>query len=192
GRSRRKFRSSRGEYWVEDSCKATTVRPSSNAITVTIVPAIPISNVRASSEVPWNASGERGPTRISDSSDPAARAASTDSVGSTHSDPRTYSDSASRRIMASLPHADALTHAGQSPQTPGPALTTGWHGPVPADRGSGDAVTVDERRALIWPGLSRRQRSYRQSVYCRMACVARIFQPVAQSLFGRQIRGPGM
>jgi len=46
------LRSSRGAYWVEDSCSATTVRPNSSAITVTIVPAIPISNVRASSEVP--------------------------------------------------------------------------------------------------------------------------------------------
>src|SRR5215471_10693236 len=39
----------------------------------------------------------------SDSRDPAATAASTDSVGSTHSDPRTYSDSASRRIISSPP-----------------------------------------------------------------------------------------
>src|SRR5262245_58058549 len=44
----------------------------------------------------------------SDSSDPAAKAASTDSVGSTHSDPRTYSDSASRRIISSLPHTNAV------------------------------------------------------------------------------------
>jgi hypothetical protein len=34
-----------------------------------------------------------------DSSAPTARAATTDNVGSTHSDARTYSDSASRRIM---------------------------------------------------------------------------------------------
>ena len=74
-------------------------------MTVTIVPAIPISKARASSDVPWKASGERGPMPTSDSSAPAASAASTDSVGSTHSDPRTYSASASRRIMPSLPHA---------------------------------------------------------------------------------------
>ena len=30
-------------------------------MTVTIVPVIPISTVRASSGVPWNASGERAP-----------------------------------------------------------------------------------------------------------------------------------
>src|SRR5215510_6424369 len=81
----------------------------------------------------------------SDNSDPAARAASTDSVGSTHSDPRAYSDSASRRIMASLPHADAFPHVGQSPQNTGPTLTTGWHDPVPVNRSSRDAVTVNER-----------------------------------------------
>jgi hypothetical protein len=62
GRSRRKLRSTRGEYWVEDSCSATTARPSSSAITVIIVALMPVSSVRASSAVPWNASGERGPT----------------------------------------------------------------------------------------------------------------------------------
>ena len=36
-RSRRKLRSSRGENWVEDSCRATTVRPRTSAITVTTV-----------------------------------------------------------------------------------------------------------------------------------------------------------
>ena len=49
-------------------------------MTVTIVPVIPSSRVRASSGVPWNASGERGPTLTDDSSAPAASAASTDSV----------------------------------------------------------------------------------------------------------------
>ena len=61
---------------------------------VIIVPVIPNSSVRASSGVPWKASGDRGPTLTDDSTAPAARAASTDSVGSTHSDPRTYSRSA--------------------------------------------------------------------------------------------------
>ncbi len=68
-------------------------------MTVTIVPAMPISRLRASSGVPWNASGECTPMFTADNSAPAARAAITDSVGSTHSDARTYSDSASRRIM---------------------------------------------------------------------------------------------
>ena len=75
------MRNSRGEYWVDDSCSATTVRPSSSAMTVTIVPAIPISNARASSEVPWKASGECGPILTSDSRDPAARAAGENLVG---------------------------------------------------------------------------------------------------------------
>src|SRR5690242_20986347 len=67
-------------------------------MTVIIVPVIPSSSVRASSGVPWNASGDRGPTLTDDSTAPAARAASADSVGSTHSEPRTYSRSASRPI----------------------------------------------------------------------------------------------
>src|SRR5690242_20932916 len=67
-------------------------------MTVIIVPVIPSSSVRASSGVPWKASGDRGPTLTDDSTAPAARAASTDSVGSTHSEPRTYSRSASRPI----------------------------------------------------------------------------------------------
>jgi hypothetical protein len=75
-------------------------------MTVTMVPAIPISRLRASSGVPWNASGECTPMFTDDSSAPAASAATTDSVGSTHSEARTYSDSASRRIMPiSLPAA---------------------------------------------------------------------------------------
>ena len=54
-RSRRKFRSNRGENWVDDSCNATTVRPRTNAITVTTVPAMMLNSARASSAVPWNA-----------------------------------------------------------------------------------------------------------------------------------------
>jgi hypothetical protein len=99
GRSRKKLRSSRGENWVEDSCSATTVRPSSSAMMVMTVPVIPNSKVRASSAVPWKASGDRGPTLTDDSAAPTARATSTDSVGSTHSDPRTYSLSTPRPTM---------------------------------------------------------------------------------------------
>ena len=66
---------------------------------VIIVPVIPSSSVRASSGVPWNASGDRGPTLTDDSTAPAARAASTDSPGSTHSAPRAYSRSAPRPTM---------------------------------------------------------------------------------------------
>src|SRR5262245_32377609 len=57
----------------------------------------------------------------SDSSDPAAKAASTDSVGSTHSDPRTYSDSASRRIMPSLQQR----RCPRTPAQPRPSLHQG-------------------------------------------------------------------
>jgi hypothetical protein len=99
GRSRKKLRSSRGENWVEDSCSATTVRPSSSAMMVMTVPVIPNSKVRASSAVPWKASGDRGPTLTDDSAAPTARATSTDSVGSSHSDPRTYSLSTPRPTM---------------------------------------------------------------------------------------------
>jgi hypothetical protein len=59
-RSRRNLRSSRGENWVEDSCNATTVRPRTNAITVTTVPAMIVNNALASSAVPWNANGANG------------------------------------------------------------------------------------------------------------------------------------
>jgi hypothetical protein len=45
------------------------------------------------------ASGEFEPTLTDDSAAPAARAATTDSVGSTHSAPRRYSRSASRLTM---------------------------------------------------------------------------------------------
>jgi hypothetical protein len=103
GRSRRKLRSSRGENWVDDSWSATTVRPSSNAMTVTIVPAMPINSDRASSGVPWKASGDRGPRSTSDSSEPTTSAAKTATVGSTQSEPRAYSRSASRRIIARPP-----------------------------------------------------------------------------------------
>src|SRR4029077_17742934 len=68
-------------------------------MTVIIVPVIPSSSVRASSGVPWKASGDRAPTLTDDSAAPTARAASTHDPGSTHSDPRTYSLSASRPTM---------------------------------------------------------------------------------------------
>ena len=66
---------------------------------VIIFPVIPSSSVRASSGVPWKASGDRAPTLTDDSTAPAAKATSTDSVGSTHSDPRTYSLSTPRPTM---------------------------------------------------------------------------------------------
>src|SRR5215472_10171822 len=84
----------------------------------------------------------------SDSSDPAATAASTDSVGSTHSDPRAYSDSASRRIIFSPPVCRCLPHASpaaaQSPRRTSPVA-------VPKKAGS-------DPSPLTWvsPGLARR------------------------------------
>ena len=48
GRSRKKLRRRRGENWVDDSCSATTVRPSTRAITVTTVLVMSIINPRAS------------------------------------------------------------------------------------------------------------------------------------------------
>ena len=102
-----KLRNSRGENCVEDNCNATTARPSSSAMTVTIVLLIPISNDRASSAVPWNANGELLPTSTRDSSAPSRIDTPTDTTGSNDSDPRLYSHNASRRIMAIPPTAHA-------------------------------------------------------------------------------------
>src|SRR6478752_10366497 len=98
-RSRRNLRSNRGENWVEDSCRATTVRPRTNAITVTTVPAMIVNNARASSAVPWNANGangEPGATSISDTVNPTSRAATALIPGHTHREPFTYSRTAPR------------------------------------------------------------------------------------------------
>src|SRR5215470_17125885 len=67
----------------------------------------------------------------SDSRDPAAKAASTDRVGSTHSDPRTYSDSASRRIISSPPARRCLParqHSRGLVSTKGPGIRSGRAG----------------------------------------------------------------
>src|SRR6478736_419537 len=101
-RSRRNFRSSRGENCVEDSCNATTVRPRTNAMTVTTVPAMIVNNARASSAVPWNANGangEPGPTSMLDTTNPASRAATALTPGHTHREPCTYSRSAPRLVI---------------------------------------------------------------------------------------------
>lgn len=97
-------------------------------MTVTIVPVMPISIFRASSTVPWNASSECELTLTSDSADPAARAAATDSVGRTHSDPRTYSDSPSRRIFASLHDASESPTPGSGMAGAGACPWTRWPG----------------------------------------------------------------
>lgn len=84
-----KFRSSRGENWVEDSCNATTVNPSTRAMTVTTVLVMVVSRFRASSEVPGNASAENtdpGATRISDTDHPAARASNAARLGHIHNE----------------------------------------------------------------------------------------------------------
>src|SRR6478752_811270 len=98
-RSRRNFRNSRGENCVEDSCSATTVRPRTNAITVTTVPAMIVNNALASSAVPWNAkgaNGEPGVTSIWDTVNPTSKAATALIPGHTHRDPFTYSRTAPR------------------------------------------------------------------------------------------------
>ena len=98
-------------------------------MTVTIVPAMAISRLRASSGVPWNASGECTPTVTCDSSAPAARAATTANAGITHSDPRAYSVNVSRRIMPS----SSSPVPAQMAATPGPhsnpALGRRWSQP---------------------------------------------------------------
>src|SRR3954469_21081000 len=105
GRSRRKLRNNRGENCVDDSCSATTVRPSTNAITVTTVLVTLLSKVRASSAVPRNASGDPGPTGIRDRTNPAATASTALIPGNTHSDPVTYSRSVSRLLISPAPTA---------------------------------------------------------------------------------------
>ena len=77
GRSRRKFRSNLGENWVDDSCSATTVSPRTSAMTVMTEVVMLLSRVRASSAVPWNASGangEPGLTSIWETANPASSA----------------------------------------------------------------------------------------------------------------------
>src|SRR4051795_1788711 len=103
GRSRKKLRNNRGENCVDDSCSATTVSPSTNAITVTTVLVTLLSKVRASSAVPRNASGDPGPTGIRDRTNPAATASTALIPGNTHSDPVTYSRSASRLLISPPP-----------------------------------------------------------------------------------------
>src|SRR5580765_5892477 len=101
-RSRRNFRSSRGENCVEDSCSATTVRPRTNAMTVTTVPAMIVNNARASSAVPWNANGDNGDpgaTSIPDITNPTTSATTALTPGQTHSDPFTYSRTAPRLVI---------------------------------------------------------------------------------------------
>ena len=63
---------------MEDNCSATTVRPRTRAITVTTVPAMMVSRLRASSAVPWKASGARAEssaTLIWETANPTSRAA---------------------------------------------------------------------------------------------------------------------
>src|SRR4051812_49284362 len=100
GRSRRKLRSNRGENCVDDSCSATTVRPSTTAITVTTVPVTLLSRLRASSAVPWNASGDAGSIRMRDRMNPITNASPALKPGNTHMDPVTYSRIVSRFLIS--------------------------------------------------------------------------------------------
>jgi hypothetical protein len=121
-------------------------------MTVTIVPVIPSSRVRASSGVPWNASGERDPMRTEDSAAPAARAASTDSVGSTHSDPRTYSLSTLRVTMP----ASAIRSITRSACPAGTPQSPGAVQGADARRQPGDAGPL---RTLLRSGSRAHKRS---------------------------------
>ena len=103
-RSRRKLRNSLGENWVDESWSATNVRPSTSAMTVIIVPEIPISRVRASSAVPWNrnwSNHESGGTSIRLSTEPARQ-------GQQHRD-RGIGPERTLEVLANrlVPHADS-------------------------------------------------------------------------------------
>ena len=66
-----------------------------------------MSSVRASSGVPWKTSLYSNPSRgtgTNESTKPATSAASTAIPGSTHSDPRTYSPTSSRRRLPASPN----------------------------------------------------------------------------------------
>ena len=65
-----------------------------------------LSRVRASSAVPWNASGangEPGLTSIWDTANPTSSATRAAAPGNTHKDPVAYSRTAARLIMGVTP-----------------------------------------------------------------------------------------
>src|SRR5450755_3321860 len=71
-----------------------------------------LSRVRASSAVPWNASGangEPGLTLMWETAYPTSNAAMALTPGSTHRDPVAYSRTASRRIMGCSSAEPSLT-----------------------------------------------------------------------------------
>jgi hypothetical protein len=85
-----KLRSSRGEYWPEAICKATMVRANTRPVTVIMVADTTTRIPRASSAVPWNASGHSGESASTDTRDslaPAVKKTMTDTDGSTHRAP---------------------------------------------------------------------------------------------------------
>jgi hypothetical protein len=79
-----------GEYWPEAICRATMVRAKTSPVTVIMVVETTMSTLRASSAVPWKARAARGESSLidtRDSSAPAARKTTTDSVGRTQRAP---------------------------------------------------------------------------------------------------------
>ena len=87
-----KLRSSRGEYWPAAICRATMVRANTRPVTVIIVAETTTRMPRASSAVPWKASGHSGEsasTATRDKIAPIAKNSTTDTAGSTHSAPPT-------------------------------------------------------------------------------------------------------
>ena len=127
-RSRRKFRNRRGENCVDASCSATTVRPSTSAMTVTIVLAMPISRLRASSTVPWKTRcfhGDAvGSTSTADRADPTASASTMAAVGNNQRDPCRRSRIISRRRCDVPAHERDLRPEAAVSAIVG--LLTGW------------------------------------------------------------------
>jgi hypothetical protein len=84
------LRSNRGEYCPAAICRATMVRANTSPVTVIIVADTTTRIPRASSAVPWKASGHSGEsasTDTRDSSAPAVKKTTTATVGSTHRAP---------------------------------------------------------------------------------------------------------
>ena len=125
--SRKKLRSTRGEYCDDDSWRATSVSPRTSAITVTTVPVIPIRSVRASSAVPWNSRCCRGAvagTCTLARTAPSTSAAISEIPGSTHSAPRAYSHNPSVRRRVTTPAPRPATGAGNSRPLRGSSATS--------------------------------------------------------------------
>ena len=123
-------------------------------MTVTTVPVTLLSRVRASSAVPWNASGasgEPGLTSMWDTANPTSSATRALTPGSTHSEPVAYSRIASRLIIgaptvARFAARGSAVVAGSGSRAARPSKTR----PRSAS-GSARARTSSPARSLVWP-----------------------------------------